>query len=73
MLQGFIVASNPLTFITLSQLGYMPQHNASVGVVTKDGLSRWVDSVGHGEGYSYWLAEPRWGETLQWLRQHVPA
>jgi hypothetical protein len=72
MLQGFIVGYDPLKFVTLSELGYIPEHNASVGIVTRDGQSRWVDSVGRGDGSSYWLVEPRWTETLQWLKQHVP-
>lgn len=72
MLQGFIVDYNPLKFVTFSELGYMPEHNASVDIVTRDGKSRWVDSVGRGDGTSYWLVKPRWTETRQWLRKHVP-
>jgi hypothetical protein len=72
MLQGFIVTSDPYKFVTLSELGYMPEHNASVGIVTKDGKSRWTDSVGRGDGYSYWLVEPRWSETKGWIAKHLP-
>ena len=68
MLQGFIVAFDPLKFVTLSELGYVPEHNASVGIVTRGGqTSCWVDSTGHGDGSSYWLSEPRWSETRKWI------
>ena len=70
-LQGFIVASDPPKFVTLSELGYMPEHNASVDVVIEDGVSRWVDSIGPGDGYSYWLVQPRWSETRKWIIDHV--
>lgn len=72
MLQGFIVTSDLSKFVTMSELGYMPEHNALVGIVTKDKQSRWTDSVGRGDGYSYWLVEPRWSETKGWVAKHLP-
>lgn len=71
-LQGFVTNADPMKIVTLSDLGAVP-YPANVGIDTAREHPRLVESIGRqGDGTSYWLVEPRWTETLQWLRQHVP-
>jgi hypothetical protein len=72
-LQGFVTKADPVKVVTLSDLGVLP-YPTYVGIDTTREHPRLVESVGRqGDGTSYWLVEPRWTETLQWLKKHVPA